>query len=122
MQQDTRTPHRNRSTQDLDADPRLPALPAPLDAALCCNAVYYLKQLEAVASSVAGALAPGRGRFVVSFGADCYRERALAGMLARSLDERVELVTRCVRLRQQMRSCLLLDVHAPAQRQALLHC
>lgn len=39
-------------------------------------------------------LAPGRGAFVAVFGADCFRERALAGFLARDLDARATLVAR----------------------------
>jgi hypothetical protein len=46
---------------------------------------------------VARVLVPGRGVFVVTLGEDCYRARALAGMLARTLDERADLVTRWVR-------------------------
>lgn len=41
---------------------------------------------------VARVLAPRRGAFVVVFGRDCFRGRALAAYLERSLEERAELL------------------------------
>ncbi|KAI8471012.1 MAG: hypothetical protein J3K34DRAFT_508208 [Monoraphidium minutum] len=83
--------------QDLDESPLLRGLASgSLDAALCCNSAYYLSRLEEVAAEVAHALAPRRGVFVVVIGADCFRGRALAGMLARPLDGRAELISKAL--------------------------
>ncbi|GBF91740.1 hypothetical protein Rsub_04044 [Raphidocelis subcapitata] len=78
--------------RDLDLEPWLDDLAdGSFDAVLCCCGVYYLRRLEEVVAEVSRILVPGAGALVLTFGEDCYRSRALAGMLARPLDARVLL-------------------------------
>lgn len=102
----TRELHENqdltsRITHDLNHNPRLVErsrlanllTPNSFDAVTCANGLQYLKWPETVVKEVYDLLRP-KGVFIVSFGDNYQQQKATAGWIQRSSNERVELVER----------------------------
>lgn len=79
--------------KDLNIDPQIPSPDDYYDAVLCCMGLQYLKFPEEICKELLRVLKPG-GKVLISYTSHCFPEKTLTGWLERTLDERLDMVSK----------------------------